>query len=337
MIQFLILLIFGYLVGSFSPGYSFGKIIKNIDIRQFGNGNTGATNTYYFVGPVYGFLTALIDILKASLIYYFSLSKLNADLAILPGLAAVFGHIFPFYLRFKGGRGAAPLIGLTITTLLFTHSIFALLLVIVATISLIYISGYPTSYPIRQILKLGALIFPLSLISLPRTPLLILVGLILSASLAFDFLRLFNQRVNQLYLKLTLFAKPKEQARFSGATFLLLGVFLVLWIFSKEIAILSLSLFIVGDTLAPFGRPFLPIRLLNDKTLGGTLAFFAASFLTGLFLASLTPLVLSLKMILAVSILTAFFEHISFFLDDNFFVPLATATILMLISSFTTV
>ena len=104
----LILILFlGYLIGSLSPGYFFGKFVKHIDIREFGNKNTGATNTYHVVGPIFGILTGIFDFLKSPFIYFlavsgaFFLPSINPDLAILAGLAAVAGHIKPFYLRFE--------------------------------------------------------------------------------------------------------------------------------------------------------------------------------------------------------------------------------------------
>src|SRR3989344_3525589 len=111
MTTFLFFIIIGYLLGSLSPGYFFGRVIKGIDIRKFGNHNTGATNTYREVGPVYGIIAGIFDALKAAAAYWIAvlglnfetfkllnLGELDPDIAILVGLVAVVGHVFPFYL-----------------------------------------------------------------------------------------------------------------------------------------------------------------------------------------------------------------------------------------------
>ncbi len=59
MSEFYLLLLFGYLIGSLSPGYFFGRLVRGIDIRNYRNHNTGATNTYFIVGPVYGVIAGL--------------------------------------------------------------------------------------------------------------------------------------------------------------------------------------------------------------------------------------------------------------------------------------
>ena len=135
-------LITGYLIGSFSPGHLLGYLFKGIDIRNFGNRNTGATNTYRTVGPVYGIMAGVVDFIKAPLSYYlaFSFFNLGFDLAILVGLIAVVGHIFPFYLNFRGGRGIASLFGLNILVIFTNPSVFSLILLAGTVIFIIAIS-----------------------------------------------------------------------------------------------------------------------------------------------------------------------------------------------------
>ena len=77
MLTFYLLIIFGYLIGSLSPGYFFGRVIKGIDIRDYKYHNTGATNTYFIVGPVYGVIAGLFDFLKTPAVYYLSLQWLK--------------------------------------------------------------------------------------------------------------------------------------------------------------------------------------------------------------------------------------------------------------------
>jgi len=92
MSELLILLVVGYIIGSISPGHFFGRVVKGIDIRDYGNHNTGATNAYKVVGPAYGIITAILDILKASLVFVYAVNRIHPDLAIAVGLMVVIGQ-----------------------------------------------------------------------------------------------------------------------------------------------------------------------------------------------------------------------------------------------------
>lgn len=336
--NFSLALLLGYLIGSLSPGYFFGKVIKHIDIRRFGNKNTGATNTYYVVGPVYGIMTGIFDFLKAPFVYFLAASgtfffkPINPDLAILTGLAAVVGHIKPFYLEFRGGKGVASLWGLSLVTIFYTQSIYALILLSLTTIYTISVSKKLSfTHPLRQILKLTLLTIPLGAIWLSKTFIIpIIIGLLL-LFIIFDVIRFLAPNINQRYLHFKFFAKQKEKLRVSGATLIFLSMLLCFWLFPKEIAILSLIIFILGDSLAPLGQKLLPIPLLADKTLGGAVIIFSVSAVSGLFLKSLTPLSLSLPLIFSASLAAAILDQLSYLVDDNLLVPVGTALILTLI------
>lgn len=106
-------IIIGYIIGAISPSYFLGKLLKGIDIRKHGDGNAGTTNTKKVLGWGPAIITAIYDLSKgliAMLIAYY----LGADTLIiyLAGFSAVIGHIFPFYLGFKGGQGAATAVGI---------------------------------------------------------------------------------------------------------------------------------------------------------------------------------------------------------------------------------
>lgn len=113
----------GYLTGAFLPGYFFGKVFKKIDIRRYGLKNAGATNTFREVGAAPGILAGFFDaakgILAMAIVYYFL--KPPVFVVYLAGLSAVFGHIFPFYFKFKGGRGVATAAGLLAFFLFLAH------------------------------------------------------------------------------------------------------------------------------------------------------------------------------------------------------------------------
>ncbi len=329
-----LLLIFGYLIGSLSPGYFFGRAIKGIDIRDYKYHNTGATNTYFVVGPVYGVITGLFDFLKTPAVYYLGLHWLSPNLAILVGLAGVAGHIAPFYLGFRGGRGVASLAGLCFIALFYTRSVYTLLLIAGFIAYSINVSTIKMKLPIRHLLKLGALIFPLGLLVMPKTTVVILVAVLLGIALLIDAVRLVVPSLNEKYFKLKAFAREKERRRLSGYSIFLSSAVIIIGLFSKEIAVISLSFFILGDTFAPFSKiiRFLPQRpIFGDKTVAGAIVIFTISFIAGLFLQSLTPLVLPLKTILIGASLVAVSDQFSFLLDDNILVPLGSAILLSVV------
>ena len=340
MATFLIFLVIGYVLGSLSPGYFFGRVVKNIDIRKLDNKNTGAANTYRLVGPVYGVIAGVFDALKALIPYFIAvkglpivnLGALNPDIAILVGLAAVAGHIWPFYLKFRGGRGAASLSGLAIIALYYTHSWYALTFVTGAIIYGMIFNQVPFEAPIRKMLKIGGLIFPLGIFWFDKPIIINVATWLLVAFLIFDIVRLLAPHLNLKYLSLNLLAKSKERKFFSGYTLFLVGIIVVLKFFSPEIAIFTVSAFIISDILAPAGKEaLLPIPLIKEKTIGGAIAIFVAASLVGMFIDSLTSLSLSIKTVVSGAAIMAFLDQFSFIVDDNLLVPIGTAAILSLI------
>lgn len=331
----LFLLILGYLIGSLSPGYFFGKVVKKIDIRKYKNRNTGAANTYYLVGPVYGIITGVFDALKAAIAYWITASPAFAskggDLAILVGLAAVVGHIWPFYLKFRGGRGAASLAGLSVVMLYYTTSWYALTFVTGAIIYGMILNQVEFEAPVRKILKFGGLIFPLGLFWFLRSSVINAAGTLLAISLIFDFARFVLPRFNLGYLKVASLAKSKEKRFLSGYTLFLIGAAVTLRFFPSEIAIFTITAFIASDILAPAGKEaFLPVRFAKDKTVGGAMVVFATAFLAGIFLRSLGHLPISMNFILAGAGIMALLDQLSFIVDDNVLVPIGTAVVLTL-------
>ncbi len=133
----IIILIAAYLIGSIPFGYLISKVL-NIDIRKFGSGNIGATNVFRTLGPVPGTIVFVLDLLKGTLPVYLAIQLgLNPWLIILAGIAAVIGHTYPVYLKFKGGRGAATGLGILLGI---APDIFVGAVAIAALI--IYISRY---------------------------------------------------------------------------------------------------------------------------------------------------------------------------------------------------
>ncbi len=116
----LLLIIMAYLLGSIPTAIWVSKKFYGIDIRDYGSGNSGATNTYRVLGSKWGTFVMIVDMLKgvfATSLYIFLPYYLTNDwdrtnLMIGLGLAAVLGHIFPIWAGFKGGKGVATLFGM---------------------------------------------------------------------------------------------------------------------------------------------------------------------------------------------------------------------------------
>ncbi|MDP8212502.1 MAG: glycerol-3-phosphate 1-O-acyltransferase PlsY [Candidatus Zapsychrus exili] len=114
-------IILSYLIGSIPSAYIFGKMYKNIDIRQHGSGNIGATNVFRVLGKGPGSIVLLLDIFKGVFVVALIPDILGIPQVIMRIIAAIFvviGHNWTCFLQFKGGKGVATslgvLIGLTI-------------------------------------------------------------------------------------------------------------------------------------------------------------------------------------------------------------------------------
>jgi glycerol-3-phosphate acyltransferase PlsY len=108
----------GYFLGSVPTAYLAGRTLKGVDIRQIGDGNTGAANAYRQLGPKIGFMVGIVDAAKGALAVLIALA-INAPQAVvlLTGAAAVFGHNWPIFLGFRGGRGESTTIGVLLAVL----------------------------------------------------------------------------------------------------------------------------------------------------------------------------------------------------------------------------
>lgn len=121
-----ICIILAYLIGSFSTAYWYGKWFFNIDVRQHGSKNAGATNVLRVLGYKAAIPVFIIDVLKAigatQLVYLIILffpelgyySETSYIYQVLFGTAAVIGHVFPVFSGFSGGKGVASLLGIVI-------------------------------------------------------------------------------------------------------------------------------------------------------------------------------------------------------------------------------
>ncbi len=117
----IICLVIGYVFGLFQTAYIYGKL-HGIDIRNYGSGNAGTTNTMRVLGTKAGLLVLLCDIVKCILAVVVTgliFGKTHPDMVYLLKLyaaaGAILGHNFPFYLHFKGGKGIAATAGLILS------------------------------------------------------------------------------------------------------------------------------------------------------------------------------------------------------------------------------
>jgi acyl phosphate:glycerol-3-phosphate acyltransferase len=102
-----------YLIGSFPSAYLVGRFRKGLDIRKIGSRNMGAMNTFYSVGFWWGMLVLFLDISKGALAVAVTWRLTgSSNIQLAGGVAAVLGHSFPVFLKFKGGKGGATCIGI---------------------------------------------------------------------------------------------------------------------------------------------------------------------------------------------------------------------------------
>lgn len=118
----LLLIISAYLIGSIPTAVWISKAFFGIDIRDYGSGNAGATNTFRILGSRWGSIVMIVDVLKGIvatslyilLPYYLTDEWDRTNFMVGLGLAAVLGHIFPIWADFRGGKGVATLFGMII-------------------------------------------------------------------------------------------------------------------------------------------------------------------------------------------------------------------------------
>lgn len=109
--QIALLLLLAYLLGAIPTGLIVGKLFFNKDIRKFGSGNLGATNTFRVLGKKAGIYVTIFDVAKGVLPAIFPIIY-DLDIhGIWFGLTAIIGHVYPIYLKFKGGKAVATSAG----------------------------------------------------------------------------------------------------------------------------------------------------------------------------------------------------------------------------------
>ena len=121
----LIIGIISYLMGSIPFGLILTKLFLKKDIREIGSGNIGATNVLRSGNKIIGYTTLIFDILKAVIPVIF-VKTYYTDFLYLASLCAFLGHVFPVWLKFKGGKGVATYVGILFVINIYFGIIFAL-------------------------------------------------------------------------------------------------------------------------------------------------------------------------------------------------------------------
>ena len=123
--DYLVAIIFSYLLGSVPFGLILTKLFLKKDIRKIGSGNIGATNVLRSGNKLIGYLTLFFDILKAIIpVVYIKLNY--PDLIYISSLSVFLGHVFPIWLKFKGGKGVATYVGILFSINLIFGFIFCI-------------------------------------------------------------------------------------------------------------------------------------------------------------------------------------------------------------------
>ena len=132
--EVIIVAITSYLMGSIPFGFILTKIFLKKDIRDIGSGNIGATNVLRTGNKSLGYGTLLLDILKAIIPVIYT--KLNyPDYIFITSMFVFLGHVFPLWLKFKGGKGVAPYVGILFSINLIYGILFVSIWIITFLIS----------------------------------------------------------------------------------------------------------------------------------------------------------------------------------------------------------
>jgi glycerol-3-phosphate acyltransferase PlsY len=163
----LLFVLLAYLTGAFPSAVWIGKTFYKIDVREFGSGNAGATNTFRVLGKKAGIPVLIMDIFKGWLsVNYISFltnipesAEAVFEIKLAFGIAAVIGHLFPIYTGFRGGKGIATLLGLLIG-LHAVAALYSILVFVIVFITSKYVSLgsiiASIAFPILVILILGS-------------------------------------------------------------------------------------------------------------------------------------------------------------------------------------
>ena len=217
MISFIniVALLIAYLLGSVASAVWIGQLFYGTDIREYGSGNSGATNAFRVLGKRAGSAVMFFDILKGWLAvntgwlfqligisHYLPGSVQFVDLQLVLGVAALLGHIFPVYVGFRGGKGVATLLGI----ILAIHPSAALISLVVFILVLL-ITRYVSLSSI-----IAALAFPVVIILIyeTTTPSLIIFSLLIAILVLITHQKNIERLISKEENKANLFGGKKS-------------------------------------------------------------------------------------------------------------------------------
>jgi len=171
MLGVILAIIASYLIGSIPFGLIIGKLWANLDVREYGSGNIGTSNVLRTVGPAAAIIVFALDVAKGAVAVYLGTLAGGEFVRIMAGVAAIAGHNWPIYLKFKGGKGIATSLGAVIS--------------LTPVIALILLGLWIAIVGITRYISLGSLaaavLFPIFLI-ISHAPLTyVLAGVLISA------------------------------------------------------------------------------------------------------------------------------------------------------------
>jgi len=203
-------ILLSYFIGAIPSSVWIGKRFYNLDVREHGSGNAGATNTFRVIGKKAGVVVLLVDIMKAwfaTVVLSTMAGDKSIDYMLALGLVAVLGHVFPIYIGFRGGKGIASLLGVIIAI----HPLASLYSIIVFITTLL-ISRFVSLSSI-----LAACAFPVLIIihfqSTNRS--LIIFSLMVAVLVIFthkkNIERLFNKEESKVVLTKKIFKRKRKK------------------------------------------------------------------------------------------------------------------------------
>ena len=137
----ILIIIFSYLIGSISGGVIIGTI-RNTDIRKKGSKAAGATNAFRTMGTMFALMVLIIDVYKGYFVVEYIphfLNNENLNMKALAGITCIFGHVYPLYFKFKGGKGVGTALG---ALLAFPKLLPLIVIALLSWILIIMITGY---------------------------------------------------------------------------------------------------------------------------------------------------------------------------------------------------
>ena len=169
MILKILILFLSYLLGSIPTGFICGKFLKNIDLREKGSGSTGATNVLRNVGKWPALFVFIIDVLKGFISVEIANYFINDNyFEVLAGLIAISGHIWPIWLKGKGGKAVATGLGMFLAlSLKVGFASFGIFLLIISKFKIVSLASIMAaiSLPILMYLNIGTVNHPFTIMS----------------------------------------------------------------------------------------------------------------------------------------------------------------------------